>query len=123
MIRHPASRPLLLWLAAAALLLRLLVPAGFMPGAGGTLVLCTGNGVVTVAADAAGHPVKAPMATDSGSSCAFAGLGITGPLPELPALPLPLLTALAVLLLATGLRLGVGLGQPPRPSTGPPLKI
>ena len=81
--RHPTVFVLLL----AALLLRGLVPLGFMPGqAQGQpgLVLCTPQGYVTVAGDAA--PATAKPAQD----CVF-GLAISmaGLLPTLPALDLP----------------------------------
>jgi hypothetical protein len=102
----------------AALLLRLIVPTGYMPAAG-SLILCTGAGAVTISFDDHGRPIK-PAASDSGE-CAFAAAPAMGPLPEIDFPPLPAIVAAAVVLVAIALRLGEGLGQPPCPSTGPPI--
>lgn len=117
------------WLAALAVLLRVLVPAGFMPApaAAGTLalVLCTGHGTVTLRVDAAGTPV-APQNDPAGTladhhPCPFASAS-TGPVPP------------ATLLLAPAARwrvayVGAGatqcLARPqaglPPPATAPPI--
>jgi len=72
LLRH---RRLAAWLAAAALLVKVLVPTGFMPAVvGGVMVveLCTGAGLKSVA-------VAVPQDDEHGSGtadmpCAFAGL-------------------------------------------------
>ena len=90
--RRPWHRPAC-WLAALAVLLRVLVPGGFMPApvAAGTLVLvlCTGQGPVTLQVDDAGTPV-APHNDPTGKlvdhhPCPYAGLS-AGPVP--PATPM-----------------------------------
>lgn len=86
------------WLALLAVLLRVLVPAGFMPApaAAGTplaLVLCTGQGIVTALVDATGAAV--PLQDDgAGKSadrhpCPFAGGFGGGLAPPPPSPPLP----------------------------------
>ena len=81
--RHPTVFVLLL----AALLLRGLVPLGFMPGqAQGQpgLVLCTPQGYVTLAGE------QTPAAAEPAQDCVFGlALNRAGLLPTLPALDLP----------------------------------
>lgn len=90
----------LAWAAALvvlALLLRALVPQGFMPGRGAfssalPVVLCTAQGPLVVAA--AGQPQELPE--HSANVCAWAAAGLQGELDE--PWPVPLL----LLLLALG---------------------
>lgn len=113
---------------AATLMLRVLVPAGWMPGMAADgmirIELCSGAGTVTAWMDRDGrvHGEK-PGGTASGMDqpCAFSGLalpftggepGVTLRVPPLPSQPL-LLPALA-------LAVGRGLAAPPPPPTGPP---
>lgn len=54
-------------LALTAMLLRALLPAGFMPGVaagGSSIVVCTMDGLVRIALDADGKPVKKQPAQD-----------------------------------------------------------
>jgi hypothetical protein len=108
-----------------ALLVRLAMPAGWMPSpAGGfAITLCTGSGPVAARMDADGkfHKQPADQAPAADHPCTFAALG--GPL--LPAatamLAAPTAVALAVLPLGLGeIAVGRGLSAPPPPATGPP---
>ena len=137
--RSGGKRPRMLALAvlACALLLRLLVPAGWMPvsdASGVHLTICTGTGPMTM-------PGMGPMATMAPGRttvgmahhmpsdqqgvpehpCAFAHHGLAIGEPVLPTLVLPV--APATLLpsgLAALVSIGRGLAAPPPPQTGPP---
>ena len=133
-LRLPGPTARLAWilLLASALLLRLAVPAGWMPvsGADGTyLTICdgmapqdssahTGMGAHHKALDHRGH--------DSGHDrgdhpCVYAGLGLALDAARLPVAVLP--AALAVLIQSRPhilASVGQGLAAPPPPSTGPP---
>lgn len=112
----------LLPLALLALLMRLVVPAGYMPSAvrgGPVFVLCSSGGAVSV-------PGKADVPRLPGTShdapCAFGALG--GGMVTADVIPFTILPVLAIMppVLAQGLRLGEGLGSPPQPSTRPPAR-
>jgi hypothetical protein len=123
--RTGARRHVFLTLAVLALALKVLIPAGFMPGPahGAPLVLCTGHGAVAIdAADLAGKKSPANKPAPN-APCAFAGHGAAAAPPDLtpvgvairppePILAQPLATA--------GLTPGRGLAAPPPPSRGPP---
>ena len=82
-------------LVALALAVFALLPHGVMPAriAGTmTVVICTGNGPMTLVTDSRGLPVApAPMGrdTDAKAPCGFALLAAAATLPEAPVLPLP----------------------------------
>jgi hypothetical protein len=114
-------------LIACAMLLRVLIPAGWMPttGADGMIRIsvCTGMGAETAWIDRDGKIHK--EAPSSGhhdlQPCGFGVLGLE--LNETPALilPRPAFTADVVALVARqALPIGHGLAAPPPPSTGPP---
>lgn len=115
------------WLVAFALLLRVLVPPGWMPatGQGFTITLCTGTGPATTLLDLEGVPVPHKQGSaPTDHPCAFAGMAvplhhggavaILAPAPshDEPARPPRLLASI-----------GLGLAAPPPPSTGPPATI
>jgi len=114
-----------LGLLAIALLMRLLVPTGWMPmaGSGYAITLCTGMGAVQAWVDKDGNVHKGkPTDTKSEQPCAFSGYSLALDLPPfggvaiLPALPnavLPVASLFAV-------DVGRGLAAPPPPPTGPP---
>lgn len=123
-------RGLVLALFASALLLRMLVPAGWMPAAGGDLriVICTGMGAAEAPPEAlkamaayAGH--KSPDHDGKSSPdhpCSFFGLALAMALAATPApleAPKP---AQAFEPPALTVAIGRGLAAPPPPSTGPP---
>nr|WP_206377020.1 DUF2946 family protein [Sphingomonas sp. G-3-2-10] len=116
-------------LIALALLMRVLVPGGWMPAAaadGFAITLCTGTGMETAWIDAEGGIHKDKPSGEAGADqhCAFAGMGmamlggdasaaLAAPAPaqvELPARPLQA-------------AIGQGLAAPPPPATGPPAHI
>lgn len=118
-------------LAVTALFLRVLIPAGFMIGpatAGGPpgIVICTGQGAMTLAPDGSLHSEheNAPAAPNSAShdACAFAGAGApvltTAALTALE--PVPVALDLATPAQLSHQRPGLGLAAPPPPTTGPP---
>lgn len=120
-------------LAALAVFLRLLFPTGFMlspdRAALPTLVICTGQGAMTVAIDAQGHAhkVEADHKGDPKSDgktshpCTFAVATVGAVAPPLIATPAPMALAVAVSApLLTTQRPGLGLAAPPPPTTGPP---
>lgn len=113
-------------LIAGALLLRALIPAGWMPSAdaGRWVELCTAQGQITAFVDNQGtiHREGAPGDDRAAEHCAFAGIGA-------PALIPPMAGALAHASVPAPLPLtgsirdaipGRGLAAPPPPATGPP---
>ena len=112
-------------LAALAVTLRVLVPAGVMvataPDGGLQMTLCTGQGAMSVLpGDPEGPPEADKDASDS--PCAFVGLAVFTPaesvlLPVPAPWPAPSVTEGVQ---AQDLRPGLGLPAPPPPKTGPP---
>src|SRR5690606_10256201 len=87
-----------LGLVAAALLLRLLVPSGWMPiaGNGYAITLCTGMGTVAAWVDADGtvHKEKPASSSKADSGCIFSGFSTAFDTPKLTGpLILPVLAA------------------------------
>jgi hypothetical protein len=116
-----------LGLLTLALLMRLIVPAGWMPTAGNgyAITLCTGAGTVSAWIDADGKLHKGePADTASDHSCAFAGFAGALDLPATGALALPILPATAILVARPfAVDIGRGLAAPPPPQTGPPATL
>ena len=54
-----------------------------------TVVICTGDGPMTLVTDSQGRPVAPADSTDAKAPCAFALLAATATLPGAQALPLP----------------------------------
>ncbi|WP_374575406.1 hypothetical protein [Phenylobacterium sp.] len=121
-------------LVALALLVRIVVPGGYMAAATANgapaIVICTGHGPLQVAVDAHGVTHNAPLddnqpnkSDPSGDHhpCAFAGAAtpLEAPLLALAAAPAVAEAALVTLLPAHQ-RPGLGLAAPPPPTTGPP---
>lgn len=115
-----------LLLIALALMLRVLIPAGFMPatGQGVAIMLCTGMGATTVWVDANGdiHKQKPPADGQKDQPCAFAGFGAAFDLPGFAGNPIAPAFSTAALAPAISVvvAIGQGLAAPPPPSTGPP---
>ena len=113
-------RRTLLVLAFAALALRMAVPAGFMPGAGGSLVICPGSGPMAMSAH---HGGSEHSPTGSGDHpCPFAAIAAPADIRAPESVPL-----LAPRIVATALPArdheavpGRGLAAPPPPSQAPP---
>jgi len=130
--RAPARFGVLL--AALSLLVRLIVPAGFMPmaNAGGapTLVICTGQGPMVMPMPAAmqmagmaDHQAPADHDGDMANhGCFLAAVGgaVDIAVPVAP-LPLPFVVAVAQTIQTFVARPGLGLAAPPPPKTGPPI--
>ena len=118
-------RWLALWLIAAALAVKALVPAGYMLGDTGsktlTMVICDGSGPSTMTIDIPMDPDHA-KAPDSGKQdCAYAGLGhamIGGTDPVLLLAAIAFLLALGFAPAAQPAVLRRAFAQPP--SQGPP---
>ena len=120
-----------LLLAALALGLRLILPGGVMlaaPSVGGApqMVICTGQGAMTVSLGQDGKVLKTPAdkAPENPDRpdhpCAFAAnLAISGPSLDAASLPIRFVGDLD-LPLATTQRPGLGLAAPPPWTTGPP---
>lgn len=113
-------------LAALALLVQTLVPAGFMvsgqarpPG----LVICTGHAPVVINLGDHGQPGKSPASKTVGT-CVFAGHAATTA-PVAPPILASVAYAIAPALTLTGYDLtpGRGLAAPPPPSQGPPSRL
>ena len=111
---------------AFALLIRVLVPAGFMPetGKGFSITLCTGMGAMPAWVDEHGQIHKGKQAPDKQVEhpCAFGAFGAALDLPGVAGgliLPFFLPAALASAL-GDVVAIGHGLAAPPPPSTGPP---
>ena len=116
-----------------AVLLRVLIPAGFMLAAGSDhgaskIVVCSGQGAVEVMVDSHGHRIKAPADHGKGKGgdrpCAFAAMA-TAPLNSNQALKAApaVYASLAPTAQYSAQRPGLGLAAPPPPKTGPPLSI
>jgi len=110
-----------------ALFLRVLVPAGWMPAAGGSyaITLCTGAGMAKAWVDGEGRVHKEER-TKGGIDhpCAFAGFGSIADLPPLlePVFHL-FAAAIPVLMPVLAVAIGRGLAAPPPPATGPPSRL
>ncbi|WP_253717525.1 hypothetical protein [Sphingomonas sp. AP4-R1] len=119
-------------LAALALILRILIPSGWMPAADRIgLMPCFGTvsaGHAAAAMDHAGHHAAHRRGDhpDDGKSdrpCAFAGFACALAEPDVVSGP-PLVPLAAPILLggvAAAARIGAGLAAPPPPPTGPPV--
>jgi hypothetical protein len=109
-------------LAAVAVAVLVIVPPGYMVGAGKTsgpprIVICTGHGPVTAAIDLGSAPAKP---TKAGGPCAFAAHAGAAPIPSPAILPgrwKP--AAIAHAILVSQVTIGRGLAAPP-PARGPP---
>lgn len=125
------NRAFALWIVACALMLRIVVPAGWMPGTGADgamrVTLCTGQGLVEawVAGDGSLHdkaPQKSEPKTDQ--PCSFTGLGaalVNVPV-FLPDAPIHI-AAMPAIARATTVAIGRGLAAPPPPAIGPPATL
>jgi hypothetical protein len=115
-------------LVVAALFMRLLVPAGWMPAAerGLAITLCTGTGAQQAWVDGQGQIHKGkPGEGQADHPCVFSGFAALLDLSasiDLPAGPLAFVAALPALT-ATVVAIGHGLAAPPPPSTGPPARL
>lgn len=79
-------------LVALALAILALLPPGVMParvGGAMTVVICTGDGPLTLVTDSHGRPVAPADSPDAKAPCAFALLAATATLPGVQTLPLP----------------------------------
>ena len=124
---HRPSR-WLLGLALMLLLLRAVVPAGWMPAQerGQWITICSGAGVsmAWIGADGKIDKEHAPAKSEKSSHCAFSGLGTPVDLAvDAFSLPLPPFAAVIVPMLTTLVTVGQGLAAPPPPKTGPPALI
>lgn len=120
-------RPVALAILGVALLLRVLIPTGWMPTHGADSVtritLCTGMGAVEAWVDADGriHDKQPHEKSGADQPCAFTGLAMAGDLPEIAAVPVVARPADAPPPAAWArASIGHGLAAPPPPSTGPP---
>lgn len=115
-------------LIGLAIMMRVLVPAGFMPqvGQGFAITLCTGFGAMPAWVDADGKVHKGQTAPENPSSehCVFAGFvaALDLPAPGIAALPL-LSIAMALPRYSAPAAIGHGLAAPPPPATGPPSNL
>ena len=121
---------LALLLVACALLLRVAIPAGWMPATGHDgllrITLCTGQGQMEAWVDGDGRihdrkPAKSEPKTDH--PCAFAGLiaPALDAAPVAPRLPFTRGTGDAPAFAHATVTVGRGLAAPPPPPTGPPV--
>ncbi|KQX20892.1 MULTISPECIES: hypothetical protein [unclassified Sphingomonas] len=126
--RGRAGGRIALAFVVAALFMRLLVPAGWMPASerGLAITLCTGTGAQQAWVDGQGKIHKGkPGEGRADHPCVFAGFAALLDLPsaiDLPAGPQPFATALPVFA-GTAVAIGRGLAAPPPPSTGPPIRL
>lgn len=125
-LRRPSF---LLSLVFAAMLMRVLVPQGWMPASGG-LTMCVGGQRVALSAEAQtlmaahGVPVPEDSPPPHDAPCAFAGFGQGLADPVLPELTIPVFAPFATVeAAAPAVAIGRGLAAPPPPSTGPPTTI
>jgi hypothetical protein len=117
-------------LSALALLLRILVPAGFMPStdarAGFAITLCSDMSGITGWVDQDGKLHKGQKSSPDGTSkhqpCVFSGFAAALTLPDfiVPAGIAPLAAAGIFTAFPGHFAIGQGLAAPPPPPTGPP---
>ncbi len=117
-------------LIACALLVRMLIPAGWMPTAGADgamrISICSGMGVQSAWIDRDGKVHKDAPASGQHDPqpCGFGVLGLGLDAAPSPTITLPLVAASVVALVARQtIAIGHGLAAPPPPSTGPPSLI
>ncbi|CAN7312606.1 hypothetical protein LJR225_001738 [Phenylobacterium sp. LjRoot225] len=125
-------------LAVIALAMRVLVPGGFMvapqtvQGGLPTLVICTGQGAMTVAVDTDGQvrklgkkaPAKPADKSQGRHPCAFAGVAAPLTAPIAHAVTGPAFATVGDTAAAFAYqRPGLGLPAPPPPTTGPPILV
>jgi hypothetical protein len=126
-----AWRHVFLTLAAFALVLKVMIPTGWMVGPSNDglpfpLVICTGQGAMTLATDQAAADQQAPNAPAHEKSvkhapCAFAGQGAAFESPAIVATaPVTFAFDLVTPPPATPHRAGPGITGPPLPARGPP---
>lgn len=112
-------------LVALAILLRIAIPAGWMPSTGGIgITLCTGYGPVRVTMALPGHHDGKADAAAREHPCAFAGFvtALAEPADVFAAVLPPAVAAVfAPALLSVAI--GHGLAAPPPPPTGPPASL
>lgn len=115
-----------LCLSVLALIMRVLIPAGWMPASaerGFSIILCTGQGAVSAWVDDKGEVHEGKPGDDRASHpCVFAGFGAALDLPSLDSsAAFAFAPAISYLILARGTgAIGRGLAAPPPPPTGPP---
>ncbi len=118
-------RGLSLALSLVALLMQVLVPAGYMvaQGANGPdVVICTGHGALLASVDQH-HPGKVP-GSRADAPCAFAGHGVLAPPADNAAAAVIQVSHTPVPAIGLwDLAPGRGLAAPPPPSRGPPTAI
>jgi hypothetical protein len=121
-------------LVACALMLRMIVPAGWMPASnahGFGITICTGMGPMEMPAigmtqmsampEMHGTP-DADEHQGSDHSCVFADLGLAITAPPALNVALPsIVRAAALVAILPAVSIGRGLAAPPPPATGPPL--
>lgn len=121
-----AQHKIALGLLAIGLLMRLLIPAGWMPAAGNgyAIMLCTGMGAATAWVDEEGnvHKEKPGPAQTSDHPCTFAGSGSAFTGTDLPDPPIPsvISASFSMGMAFEAVAIGRGLAAPPPPPTGPP---
>ena len=132
-IRRGIPQIVSLALIACALVLRIVVPQGWMPertADGWRITICTGTGpmqmdmpaAMAAAMKGAHHAPADRDHTTTDHPCAFAGFAAALSEPALPAVILPKPVVVAWLTgSAIHVAIGRGLAAPPPPATGPPL--
>ena len=121
-------RALALWIVAAALILKIFIPVGWMPviGADGLtrITLCSGEGRVEAWVDRAGDVHKKAPGSDPrhDQPCAFSALAtaLADVRSSLPVAASPIFVTEPPAR-PRNAAIGRGLPAPPPPSTGPPL--
>lgn len=123
---------LALAILAGAVLMRVLIPQGWMPvetADGWRITICTGMGPMRMempgamasAMNAMHHGQPGHDQGGSDHPCAFAGFAMALDEPPLPMLDLPRFVAQAWLpVIVATVGIGRGLAAPPPPATGPP---
>lgn len=130
MLRHlrvsTSARRALIAFAALALALKIVFPAGFMPGTNFAqpIMICSGQGpvVMMMTVDEGGKPQPAKAHTSHDHSCPFAGHGAAPLAPE-PVGSIASATriaAVAEVVPTPSLAPGRGMAAPPPPSHAPP---
>lgn len=125
---RPIARDAFLVLATLAIALKIMLPAGFMPGATPVnglpfaLVLCTADGAKVVQPGEAHKTSDEPAGATHDQPCPFAAQGALVPPPTVASVGETLAVAYveAPVPLARSIAPGRGLAAPPPPKTGPP---
>lgn len=126
LIRGAGWRRVLVLTALLALVLKIAVPPGFMPGTSLSvpIIVCPGQDRAIATGHHGGHGPSKPGHDEADHPCAFTALGlaaIAAPVPGPDPMPVVVAVAAPIAMAMPVLAPGRGLAAPPPPSRAPPV--